>query len=421
MRVVALLYSDPAVLVPVAEASLQWTPGVAVSHEAVFLEIGKCRRLYREETLLLRLRVLNNRLGFKPKTGVANDPSTALALARFQLPRRELLPVEAMIDYFSPWKPTDALNGLVSSLRKLGILKLKEFLSLPAKTLSERFGKDALEALRKIREADRILWPAFARKETIAEKMEITPGDEPVSLEPLLFLIKGLVDRTMIRLKGRGEKASVVQLTLEQEPFSTLREPLRNYPVHLSVPQGRTAGLLPILKDRLESEWVKNPLVAPLTSIAFEISEGVPAREGERDFFQRKEEDEEARGSLVSRLAEKLGKEKVFVASPVQRYLPEKSWKKEGTRRPEKEPPVPLRPLRLFKAPEAFMLNGAKIQNGRKGWTIEKIEGPERLSGEWWFEPFERDYFKVTASSGEILWIFRKPGSVYCYLHGIFD
>ena len=76
MRIVSLLYSNPTILQTIAEASLQWTPQVAISHEAVFLEIGKCRKLYREQSFLVQLRALNKRLGLKPKVGVANDVPT---------------------------------------------------------------------------------------------------------------------------------------------------------------------------------------------------------------------------------------------------------------------------------------------------------------------------------------------------------
>ncbi len=172
MRVLSLLYSNPAPLLTIADASLQWTPQIAVSHEAVFLEIGKCRKLYREPILLSRLRSLNKRLGIKPKVAVANDLPTSLAMARFQVPQRELLPVEALSDYFSPWEPTDALNLMITLLKKLGVYRLADFLKLPAKTLSSRFGSEGVLALQKINEAAQIHWPVFRPPELVIEKME---------------------------------------------------------------------------------------------------------------------------------------------------------------------------------------------------------------------------------------------------------
>ncbi|MFI5304088.1 MAG: hypothetical protein ACHQYP_04760 [Nitrospiria bacterium] len=421
MRIFCLLYSTPAVLQTIAEASLQWTPQVAISHEAVFLEVGKCRKIYREQTLLGQLRSLNKRLGLKPKVGVANEVATALAMARFQVSQKQNLPIEAVIDYFSPWGATDALNSMIGLLKRLGIAKLEDFLSLPAKTLSSRFGKEAIWAVRKVKEADQILWPTFVPEEVLIEKLEFETGGPSTHLESLLFSAKTIIDRAMIRLKGRGKKASVIQFVIEQEPYSTVKEPERSYRINLSMPQGRVSGILPIIKDRLESELVRCPLTAPIISIAFQILESVPAQEAERDFFNRKEEEKEAWGLLVSRLSEKLGKEKVFIASPVERHLPEKSWTKTFTQSLEAFLPIPARPLRLLKSPKVITISGKNIHAGRKRWEIEEIEGPERLSGEWWFESFDRDYFKVTSRSGEILWIYKTLGTKQYYLHGIFD
>jgi protein ImuB len=421
MRIVCLLYSNPTILQAIAEASLQWTPQVAISHEAVFLEIGKCRKLYREQTLLGQLRALNKRFGLKPKVSMANDVPTALAMARFQISQRQNLPIEAVMDYFSPWEPTDVLNSMIALLKKLGILKLEDFLSLPVKTLSSRFGKEAIWTVRKIKEADQILWPPFVPEKTLIEKLEFETGELLTHLEPLLFSAKTIIDRAMIRLKGRGKKASVIKVVIEQEAYSTVKEPERSCQINLSMPQGKVSGILPIIKDRLEAELVKSPLTAPIISIAFQILEWVPAKEAERDFFTKKEEEEEAWGSLVSRLSDKLGKEKVFIASPVERYLPENGWTKTLNQPLEASLPIPSRPLRLLKSPKKITISGKNIYADRKKWEIEEMEGPERLSGEWWFESFDRDYFKVTSRSGEALWIYKTPGTKQYYLHGIFD
>jgi hypothetical protein len=58
------------------------------------------------------------------------------------------------------------------------------------------------------------------------------------------------------------------------------------------------------------------------------------------------------------------------------------------------------------------------------GWTT--IDGPERLSGEWWnssYEGFNRDYYRMKTVQGEQLWVFinRKAKEPTYYLHGYFD
>ena len=66
-----------------AEACLRWTPQIAVSDVAIFLEIGRCRGLYQEGALALKLRALAKRFGCEIKLAFAEDAPRALALARF--------------------------------------------------------------------------------------------------------------------------------------------------------------------------------------------------------------------------------------------------------------------------------------------------------------------------------------------------
>jgi protein ImuB len=166
----------------------------------------------------------------------------------------------------------------------------------------------------------------------------------------------------------------------------------------------------------------------------------VSGRSAQRDFFDQKEDDLEKWGALISRLACKLGKENVFLARPVDRYLPEKSWIKAPDSEPD-SPPDSLanvqsnqpnvhatqqRPARILKNPEFLRLSGRDvIQSNGQRWRTTHWDGPERLSGEWWKDRkgFERDYYQVTTEKGEELWIFvdRQEHSPSFYLHGYFD
>ena len=51
-------------------------------------------------------------------------------------------------------------------------------------------------------------------------------------------------------------------------------------------------------------------------------------------------------------------------------------------------------------------------------------EGPERLSGDWWKDPYHREYFRVCTVEGELLWLFREyrpSGELRWWLHGWWD
>tara|TARA_B100000530_G_scaffold317751_1_gene249031 strand:+ start:244 stop:477 length:234 start_codon:yes stop_codon:yes gene_type:complete len=47
--------------------------------------------------------------------------------------------------------------------------------------------------------------------------------------------------------------------------------------------------------------------------------------------------------------------------------------------------------------------------------------GPERLSGHWWSDPYDRDYYWVSTQEGFALWLFRTRDKARWFLHGWLD
>lgn len=445
-----------------AEACLRWTPRIAVTREAVFLEIGKCRRLYDEKSLRPRLDALARRFQLPFRLAFAPDPATALASARWGRgdSPREHLPVEALHDYADPF----GLNpeGLARPardmsirLRKLGVTSVGEFSRIPPATLSPRFGKIGLLVHQRILEAERIPWPRFVPRDRIVERAggEFCEGElnSIQDIEALIFALRSMADRAMARLNGRGERASLIRLRLGLERSSALSHPSREWLIQLALPQGSGLGILQLVREKLDFELQAKPLPAPVARLELEIVETAPGRRAQRDFFQAREEEVEAWSSLVGRLTGKLGENRVFVARIVERYLPEKGWVRALPTDESRGDPdadiasarkLPPRPLRLLREPEAllradasegprrcardgalFSLVLARAAPGlRRGpWRVLGVEGPEILSGEWWFRQFERRYYKIRTHTGEWLWVFRSPGAEAFFLHGYFD
>jgi protein ImuB len=52
-------------------------------------------------------------------------------------------------------------------------------------------------------------------------------------------------------------------------------------------------------------------------------------------------------------------------------------------------------------------------------------EGPERLSGDWWKDPYRREYFRACTEDGELLWLYRewrgRGREAKWWLHGFYD
>ncbi len=82
--------------------------------------------------------------------------------------------------------------------------------------------------------------------------------------------------------------------------------------------------------------------------------------------------------------------------------------------------------LRLWSQPRPL---NVRIEAGQPGavavdgdWrAIHSLQGPERLSGEWWEDHYRREYYRVSTVSGDLLWVFYDPRRRGWFWHGWWD
>lgn len=453
MRVACVyLFGNPSSklesLQALAESCYRFTPQISIRaseegsiDQAIFLEISASHRLFSEQLLSMKLGTLAKRFGFLYRVVFADSSGEAFALARnpSYFYGRDL-PLETLVDYAFPFcVDPDAekkVIELVQALKLLGLKTAGEFAHLPPATLASRFGKEAVKLSACVRNEWEHAWPGFHPSQKVVEK---SPIENSENLEAIVFVLKGLVDRVVARLCGRAERVSVLEIRFELVKWGSFQRDgqregkalKRQFKLSLPLAQGSVGGLLPLIQEYLSQQLQREPLEAPVDAVEIEVLETVPSRGAQRDFFSKKEEQAEMWDALVARLSQKLGKERVFTALPVKRYLPEKAFqpslKKE---KPDAytQPVWPHRPTRLLKSPEPLKREGAFVLHpltGRK-WKVTEAEGPERLSGEWWnsnYEGFNRDYYRLKTASGEELWVYLNRAAVekVFYLHGYFD
>lgn len=421
MVVVCLLLREDFPRLPaLAEACLAFSPQVAVSHEAVFVEVSGSLRLFSLAQCFARLQEILTAFQLAATISSAGDLPSSLAFARYGIAARENLPVDALRDYLSPFTPSDFSPGAI--LRKLGIKNLGEFLAVPRKEIPARFGKEGARAYAKVFEAKHIAWPRFVPSAKIEEKAELDFAAQIENLEPIFFILKGLIDRVFFRLFARAEMLMAFRLRFRLNRLARNGSRERLLEVRLPLPQSDPKGVLQFLQDRIAKELESRPLEDALEEVAIEITETAPFRNAQRDFFSKVEEEKEAWASLVARLSERLGENAAFLAVPAPRLLPEAAWKKSlEPGKSELLPHVPLRPLRLLAKPLPIRRDGTFLRCQNRSWGILAFEGPEKLRGEWWLGGFAREYFCVDTLAGERLWVFRHFNETELFLHGIFD
>ncbi len=452
-------------LVALAEACLRFSPHVSIRPgEGIFLEVGASRLLFSEESLRQRMKVLALRMlqagstGLSVRVAIGCSPAEALLQARYPDYERSRnlrdLPLRALMDYVSPfrWEADQAerLDRMICLLESLGIRDVGGFTALPRTSLASRFGRESVRVAASVWGEYETPWSGFKPKDRIVERAEVSDPEVYglfMELEGCVFVLRGLVDRAMARLRGRGERVLSVEIHLQPDG--------RLLRIDLPLPQGSASGLVPLIKEKLAGEFSRRPLRGPVEKVRFEILESVPAAGMQRDFFLRKEEDQEAWEGVVARIAQKIGKERVFVAQLVERYLPEKAYLRKlvsvppviagfsrsdcvvaslvksesrSVRRVSEVVEWPRRPVRMLRSPERLCKEGRTLRVLRNGsrWKVVSWEGPDRVSGEWWkdasFDGFSRDYYQVVVEGGEVLWIYLESGAEeVIYLHGYFD
>jgi protein ImuB len=144
---------------------------------------------------------------------------------------------------------------------------------------------------------------------------------------------------------------------------------------------------------------------------------------------------------LIDILANRIGEDRLYRASPVPSDVPERSVARVPALSPDTCASWPSswpRPARLLPKPEPIETVALLPDHPPASFTwrgirrrVLRADGPERVFGEWWKRDPElaavRDYFQVEDEAGERFWIYRAgdgedsaTGSQRWFLHGIF-
>jgi hypothetical protein len=182
----------------------------------------------------------------------------------------------------------------------------------------------------------------------------------------------------------------------------------------------------------LLSLWLeRRPFGAPVAFIQLIASQIGPANQAQLSLLRVREEQAlAARSQAIARLSAAFGSEAVLKPTLRNTYRPEGriEWVPalDALELKPVEPGVGLGSrfafapltlaLRQLSPPERVVLRpGPTIQRaGQSPKRIVGVDGPQRLSGEWWAQGFDRSYSWLRLESGELYWVFReKTGQVF--------
>jgi protein ImuB len=413
---------------------------------AFWLDAGGWDRRGGEEAFIEAARSAALAVGYpEARIGVADTAAAARAAA--WLRKRSVCQVPAGEDvgflanlslHLLP--VSEELSELLTAL---GLETVGALAGLEAGEVEARLGAEGVQAHRWARGLDdgkEGPFSARAPSDWIAE-VEF-PG--PIErLEPLLFLLKSCLDNLSDALAAEGLCVRGLDLTIETEDGPVRRKvrparPTRQVPMLLSLSRNALDGL---------------QFPGRALGLRVEAEEVVPAVAEQVDLFEAAWPDPDALATALSRLQGRWGLEAVVRPQAADSHRPEKAgrWepvdlmseitRKSAARDGNGTAPLPSNVaasqlavgsdtpalvLRLWSQPRPL---NVRIEAGRPGavavdggWrAIRTLQGPERLSGDWWEDHYRREYYRVGTAAGELLWVFYDPRRRGWFWHGWWD
>lgn len=453
--------ADRAALEGVAEAMLTLSPAIEIAGSDVLLLDASGARLIAEgegdgEPLLVNRAVeLAAELGFRVRAALANGRAPARALARHGHATVPVGPGDIAAALAPlPIVALELENSTVERLIALGIRSVGDLARLPVETLVHRFGAPGLVAWRVANGDDPSPLVPYVPERLPEERLDL---EAPVDrAEPLLFGLKRLADRLAARLAGRGFGATRLELAIELDPSGEER-----FTLALARPSRSASQWVLLLRERLGS--LRLPGAAVGASLS--VSEAARAPVEQLAIGDRPEQ-VAALETVLARLTARLGEVALFAAVPEDRHRPEAAYRAERfhgkairERREERvkavsrrnapsrkasstrvagpiatddgdgdvSPQTSLaRPTRLLARPQPLLALGeggrfTAVRFGGRTLRILSLSPVERLAGEWWAEPFHRDYHRAHVEGLGDCWLFRDAGDGRLWLHGFFD
>ena len=298
----------------------------------------------------------------------------------------------------------DPSDRLGQQLTRFGIHTVRDLLRMPRRALATRLGPEVLQLAAAARgEENEPPLPAPG-EDSVSEAIDL---DYPVSqLEPLLFVLRGLLSRLMERLAMRHLASGPLELQLSLEGGGRdVRQ------VGVAAPTRDVRVLLRLLSLSFESE----PPESAVESIALS-TRGCPLRTDQLDLFRPRGPDPNTLDRTLTELEALCGAGRVGAPEVADDHRPDAFSMKPFQPPPPREaagaPPsceesLVVRALRPPVAAEVRLQRGVpqSIRSAVASGDVVQVSGPWRTTGRWWSERerFALDHFDVQVSDGTVL------------------
>ncbi len=431
--------ADLALLRHFADWCDRYTPVVVEdAPDTLILEVAGSLHLFGGETELCRdIEGRFSGFGFTVRTAIAGTSLCARAVARFDgggvvEAGKERQSVSAL-----PVAALEMEEETTLALRRAGLMTIGDVAARPLKPLAARFGAEFVRRLAGVLgEVDPPLHPRRALPLLASEQRFA----DPIGLEEDIAAAFDVLSRDLcLALEQQGQGGRVFEAT-----FFRADGAMRRIEALVGRPLRDPVALKKLFMTRLDA--LADPVdpgfgfdMVRLCVMAGDRVDGAQIR------FERDAVEEGEVADLVDRLSARFGPGAVERFLPVESHIPERAARRmpaigdaktnrEWQRGRPDEPP--LRPILIFTPPQPVETI-AEIPEGapyRFRWRrvlheIAHVEGPERISSEWWKSEKAaktRDYYRVEDRQGHRYWLYREglyerePGDVRWFIQGVF-
>lgn len=425
--------ADKRLLQAYARACGRWSPYVAPDpgppgEDGILLDISGCARLFGGEDKLIEAALLASReRGLTAYAATAPSIGLAWGLARFKARQSETGWIRAdTVETALADLPVEGLRigETAGQLRRFGLKRAGDLLTLPRASLTRRFGAGLLTRLDQA--AGRV-------EESLNPLQPVTECRARLRFpEPLLLLdsLKQCVDETA---KSLCEQLEPQGLGLRRVELNLYRidGKLILLGIGTAAPARDPAHIARLLHEKLDRAEID--IGFGIDVVELRARETAPLGGRQAGLLHTGEPDPDDLDQLTDRLVVRLGDEQVRRAGRRESHIPERAagWRpgpalagtalsvREADQAPaDFTPPDPDRPLLILARPEPAQAV-AEIPDGpprsfiwrRVRHLVHRAEGPERLAPEWWRDQLSartRDYFRVETREGRRFWLYRE-------------
>lgn len=416
---------DPDALRAVAVWALQFTPRVAVSEDAVLMEVEASTRLFGGKRAL-RDRVLAEagELGVV-QIAWATTSLSAHSLARNGIENGFRKPLEQMLDDL-PMECLTAVRPHSTTLAQTGCRTLGDVRALPRGGLSRRFDKQLLQALDRAygRAPEAHVWEVLP--DTFSAKLEL-----PFRVEHAPALLQG-ARRLLVQMCGwlAARHAGVTGFTLKWW-HDSMRSKEAGEGGALSIGTADPSRNIEHLCRLLAEHLAKVELLAPVGDLELVADKVLDQAGSSGSLLPDTVQDGEALHLVLERMAARLGPGAVRRCVTREDHRQEwmGHWEPAGTPPPRKAKATTSLPQPTWVLQEPLKLAVRKNRPVYQG-ELQLLAGPQCVEAGWWDRDeasdegrlVVRDYWLAESKHAGLLWIFQAKldDGVAWFLHGVF-